>query len=68
MVTVRANGNGHACLYNTVTGKKDGKKVGQYVALFYIDNPNKYNFVVNIDGDKSNNNVDNLKWSVSAGT
>ena len=32
------------------------------VATTFLDNPNNYRFVKHIDGDKLNNNVENLKW------
>lgn len=36
--------------------------IHQAVAISFIDNPNNYREVNHKDGDKSNNNVDNLEW------
>jgi hypothetical protein len=32
------------------------------VAKTFLDNPNYYKFVKHIDGNKLNNNIENLKW------
>ena len=47
--------------------KNDGsghnrKRVHMLVARCFVPNPNSYRWVKHLDGDKTNNNFDNLKW------
>lgn len=39
-----------------------GYQLHRLVALVHIPNPNDYREINHIDGDKENNNVDNLEW------
>ena len=36
--------------------------VHRLLALMFIDNPNNFKYVHHKDGDKLNNNLDNLEW------
>lgn len=36
--------------------------IHRLVAIHYIENPNNYPQVDHIDGNKHNNNIDNLRW------
>ena len=44
------------------TGKRRYLRVHRLVAIYFIDNPNNYDQVNHIDGDKLNNHVSNLEW------
>lgn len=52
--------------YLVVNLRKEGKNkvwlVHQLVAKAFLDNPNNYPVVNHIDGNKHNNNVENLEW------
>ena len=55
-------------VYIILSSVRDGKQVmerrmlGQVVGTAFVDNNEKYTTIKHIDGDKSNNCVDNLKW------
>lgn len=44
-------------------GKSSYHTIGQLVANAFIPNPNNLPFVIHINGDTTQNTVDNLKWS-----
>lgn len=55
-------------MYKTVSVRKPGEKISttlyihRLVSEAFIPNPNNYPQVNHIDGNKLNNNVDNLEW------
>lgn len=53
----------------TTLRRDDGTKkrfyVHRLIALSHIPNPNSLPFINHIDGNKSNNNIDNLEWCTS---
>jgi hypothetical protein len=48
--------------YLRVALKGDTKKSHRIIAELFIDNPNNLPEINHIDGDKTNNKVDNLEW------
>ena len=58
--------SGYATIATKIGGRQ-GKnicfRVHRLIALTFIPNPNNKDFVNHIDGNKLNNNVDNLEWA-----
>ena len=64
LLNIRRDKNGYAHYYiiDLSTGKRKDFKGHRLVAEYFIDNPNDYPIVNHIDGDKSNNHIENLEW------
>lgn len=45
-----------------VNGKGTNRRVARIVANAFIPNPNNYEYVIYINGDNTDNRVENLKW------
>lgn len=56
------NGNGYLKVTLTIKGVQIQKYIHRLVAELYIDNPKYKKQVNHKDGDKKNNNVNNLEW------
>lgn len=54
--------DGYQVINLSKNNKKKLCKIHRLVAQAYIPNPNNYNTVDHIDGDKTNNSVSNLQW------
>ncbi|UXS76359.1 HNH endonuclease [Staphylococcus chromogenes] len=55
----------HDGRYKRVSFNGKGHRVHRLVALYFIDNPLNKEEVNHIDGNKFNNNVENLEWVTS---
>ena len=60
--TPHKSGVGYFQICTTVNDKRKNIKVHKAVAESFIDNPNNLPVVNHKDGNKENNNVDNLEW------
>jgi hypothetical protein len=58
----QTNANGYKWIQLCVNNKKKNFYIHQLVAQHFIENPDKKQIVNHIDGNKTNNNVDNLEW------
>ena len=61
--------NGYERVTLWIKGKQQKFSIHRLVAIKYIPNPNNYSCINHIDGNKLNNNVNNLEWcSISQNT
>ena len=60
------NGNGYRVVGFNVDGKQKLFTVHRLVALAFIPNQTNRNCINHIDGNKSNNSVENLEWCTSS--
>ena len=56
------NGKGYLRIKLTVNNKSRRVMLHRLIAEAFIENPNNYPFVNHIDGNKKNNNLNNLEW------
>lgn len=53
-------------IYHTKTGVKQFPTAHYLVATAFLSNPNGYTQINHIDGNKENNNVENLEWCTAS--
>ena len=60
----RADKQGYLRVYirDININKRKDYTLHRLVAIYFIDNPNDYNEVNHIDGNKGNNHIENLEW------
>ena len=58
--------NGYVYVFLCNGGKYKNVRLHRIVAETFLDNPNNYNQINHIDGNKQNNKVDNLEWCNSS--
>ena len=62
MLKPYVNSHGYLALTLTKNGNEKLLRVHRIVAEAFIKNPNNYDQVNHIDGDKTNNKIENLEW------
>lgn len=60
------NGFGYLTVHLYKDGESHSRKIHRLVAEAFISNPERKPQVNHIDGDKSNNHVDNLEWATQS--
>ena len=58
----RKDTNGYLCVDLCKNGKRKTFRIHRLVAIHFIDNLENKPCVDHIDGNKKNNNIDNLRW------
>lgn len=62
VLKAQKNSNGYLWVQFSVNNKKKNVYIHQLVAQHFIENADGKTIVNHIDGDKTNNNVENLEW------
>ena len=58
----RLHSNGYLRVMLSINGKHYDRYIHRLEAKEFLDNPNDYNEINHIDGDKTNNQLKNIEW------
>lgn len=61
-MTQSLDSTGYYCMYFSNNNKRSSVRVHRIIAKAFIPNPDNKKTVNHIDGNKLNNNIDNLEW------
>ncbi|AYP68230.1 HNH endonuclease [Bacillus phage vB_BcoS-136] len=65
VLKIKVHKNGYCEVVLKLNGRQKTYKVHRLVALAFIQNPENKLQVNHLDGNKENNNIDNLEWSTN---
>lgn len=62
LLTITTQASGYKYVMVEFNGKQKNCRLHRLVAMAFVPNPNGYREINHIDGNKANNNADNLQW------
>ncbi len=62
IISLIDNGNGYLYFTSSIKGKRKNYYVHRAIAEAFLDNINLYDEINHKDGNKKNNNIENLEW------
>ena len=66
---LKPRNHNHGYLYVGLCKNKKTKNfsIHRLIALYFIENPNKYEYVDHINGNRTDNRIENLRWITQSG-
>lgn len=62
ILKTQISNSGYEFIVLRLNNKKKNYSIHRLVASYFLKNPNNYKYVNHIDGNKLNNNAENLEW------